>query len=132
MKFHTTLKTACLFTCIALGGCDPEVDARADAEARTVEADAVSLADKIAEARDAAEDEAPADELSLEFSDAVNASNASCWQGQIQANWNPSGTCGGCKIQSVYPGQKYIESYRVCNGGTWSPWYQGGTQCVDC
>ena len=135
MKLHTTLKTACLFTFIALGACDPEIDgvAREDEDARTaVDGSSVSVADKIVEARDAADAGTPSDELSLAFTEAVDPSSGSCWQGQVQANWLPSGTCGGCKIQNVYPGQKYVESYRVCNGGTWSPWYNGGSECVDC
>lgn len=128
--FRTMLKTACLFSLIGLAGCDADVD---DSDLATVEVEASPRAPSELAAVDAEDD--PEDmsvDASLDRRDAEDDETAaSCWTGQQDFKFYPSGTCGGCVISGSYPGQNFIKYYRYCYNGTWGPW-EKSTQCEHC
>ncbi|MDC0719086.1 hypothetical protein [Nannocystis bainbridge] len=133
MRFHTLLKTACLFTLLPLVACDV---ADLDAESVRVE----HLAEEDVPPPPSALRDAPADEdaegisldPSLEVADAGDPSAATCFTGQVQWQDSPSGICGGCLINNAYPGQKYNRYYRTCQNGAWGSWTYYNSPCVDC
>ncbi|WP_434418058.1 hypothetical protein [Nannocystis pusilla] len=133
MRFHTFLKTACLFTLLPLAACD---DADLDAESVRVEL----LAEEDLPPPPSALRDAPADEeaegishdLSLDVADASDPSAATCFTGQVQWQDSPSGTCGGCLINGAYPGQRANRYYRTCQNGNWTSWTYYDYLCFDC
>lgn len=133
MRFHTLLKTACLFTLLPLAACD---DADLDAESVLVE----QLAEEDVPPPPSVLRDAPVDEdaegisldLDLELADAGDPSAATCFVNQRQWQDSPSGTCGGCQINNAYPGQRVNRSYRECQNGTWGPWIYYDYLCFDC
>ncbi len=146
MNSHMLLNTACTLTLLAVVACDPQVDGvdlevadrhelLADADDARLAADDDDDADDVDDADDA-DDVDDADAMSvdasLDLADAPDGARASCWTGSQEFSYTPSGTCGGCKINNVYPGQKWVERVRFCYAGTWGPWLNGVNQCLDC
>ncbi len=139
MKFSTTLTTF-LFTSIAVAGCDPEIDATdldlreqheqlADLASERLTADGEDLADA-----DDADDVEIAMSLDpeLALADAPDGARAACISGSVEYQMMPSGLCGGCKINGMYAGQKFINRERECKSGAWTAWVATGSQCGDC
>lgn len=130
MKFSTTL-TTCMFTLIAVAGCDPEVDATD----RDLQAQHDQLADHADERMAAARADA-AGPMSLDpelaLADAPDVARIACISGSVEYGYLPSGVCGGCKINGVYPGQKILYRKRDCVAGAWTAWTPNGSECQDC
>lgn len=137
MHSHMLLTTACTLTLLAVVACDPQVDGAdlevADRHEQLADADdARPIADDADDVNDDDDAESMSVDASLDLADAPDGARASCWTGSQEVSYTPSGTCGGCKINNAYPGQKWIERYRYCNAGTWGPWINGDNKCLDC
>lgn len=122
-----------MFTFLLLGACDPEdgsveLDIAEEAELAAEEAELHLTND----AEDAPS-YSPPDE-SLAFSQSLDPSNYhhECYNVQIQFRDEPSGVCGGCMINGVYPGQKKLAYARECKDNHWGPWVVYKTSCNDC
>lgn len=136
MNSHLLLNTACTLTLLAVVACDPQVDGAdleaADRHEQLADDDDVNDADEVNDADDADDAAAMSVDASLNLADAPDGARASCWTGSQEFSYTPSGTCGGCKINNVYAGQKWVERVRFCYAGTWGPWLNGVNQCLDC
>jgi hypothetical protein len=134
MLFRTIVKTACMFSLVAVVGCDPDV---ADVEAEAAQVDVKPLVTlELAADDDEADGEYISVDPSLDMRDAEGSEQAAgqCWPGSWEFQFLPSGTCGGCTISGSYPGLKYIEYKRQCSpNGNWGPFQKASqTQCVHC
>lgn len=137
MNSHMLLKTACTLTLLAVVACDPQVDGVdlevADRHELLADADDARLAADDDDVNDSNDAEAMSIDASVDLAAAPDGARASCWAGTQEVSYTPSGTCGGCKINNVYPGQKWIERVRNCSAsGTWGPWQNGDNKCLDC
>lgn len=141
MKFSTTL-TTCMFTLIAVAGCDPEIDGTDldlreqheqldEVASERMTPGATDLADAYADDVDDA-DIAMSLDPDLALADAPDGARAACQSGSVEYSLMPSGLCGGCLINDMYAGQKWINRKRECKSGAWTAWLPNGSQCWDC